>query len=201
MDPRAGTAPKRMAIAFLWFLPIAAIGTVSHELGHVAAHRVVGYSAVLHYATTEWSEPPQTALDLGIASAGGPLQTIVTGTLGLLALWWFRKRRVMDWKTWIATLAALFWSRELFNLLKGLLDFALSGYGPTIGDEYQLAAMLGWWRWSIQLPLGVIGLGVCCLVVKWTPTDWRIPLIVGGIAGSLVGFAIWMKLLGPILLP
>ncbi len=194
------TTSRRIALAFLCFLPMAAIGTVSHELGHVAAYHALGGSAVLHFASAEPVGVPGSLLSIAISIAGGPLQTMITGTIGLICLWWL-PREGLDYRKWIAMLLALFWSRETFNLLSGLLTYFSTGSAPWMGDEYRLAYMLGWGSWSVQLPLGLLGLAACALAIWRIPKEWRIPVVAGGVPGSLVGFWIWMSLLGPMLLP
>jgi len=179
---------------------MAAIGTVSHELGHVAADYAVGGSAVLHYASATPVGIPDGDFYRGITVAGGPLQTVLTGSLGLLALWWL-PRTEMPPKKWLAVLAAAFWSREPFNMLAGFAFYARTGHSPTRGDEYRLATMLDLNPWALQIPLGLLGIAACTLILFWIPKDWRLPLIVGGTAANVFGFAMWMGVLGPALLP
>ena len=46
-----------------------------------------------------------------------------------------------------------------------------------------------------------LGLAACLAVIALLPRSERGILVLGGATGSLLGFAIWMQLLGPILLP
>jgi len=178
---------------------MAAVGTLTHELAHLGAYRAIGSPATLHYGSVRAPVSLDGWEALWTVGAG-PLQTVLTGTLGLILLGRVDRSR-MRWQTWLATLTALFWSREVFNLFSALIFYARWGRAPNQGDEVRMARILGWGDWALQIPLGLLGLVACALVLRWLPSGWRAPVLLGGVPGSLVGFAIWMHGLGPALLP
>ena len=141
-----------------------------------------------------------------LISAGGPFQTILTGILGLLILY-FRKTRhktTWSWPDWLAVFLSLFWLREIFN---PLVSFSLSsstpGFGPSYGgDELYMALYKGLHPGTFAIPLAIIGAIVAIYVVFWVvPVKYRLSFIIAGFLGAAIGFAGWMMWLGPMLLP
>ena len=138
-------------------------------------------------------------------SAGGPIQTCLTGIIGLLMLY-YRKARYkseLSKLDWLAVFLSLFWLREIFNLCTGfalyLLGMDLYYFG---GDEYYMALLAELPPGTFALSLGIIGALVACYVVFVViPKKYRLSFIVAGFVGSAIGFAGWMYWLGPILLP
>ena len=67
-----------------------------------------------------WNKKSNSGL---LVTVGGPLQTTLTGTIGLLILLWRRKSiyknglKVLDW---LAIFLSLFWLREIFNLVTSI---------------------------------------------------------------------------------
>lgn len=141
-----------------------------------------------------------------LISAGGPLQTILTGMLGLLILY-FRKTRHKtnwSWSDWLAVFLSLFWLREIFNLLVSFeLGSSTPGMGISYGgDEYYMALMKQLPPGTFAIPLGVLGALVALYVVFWVvPVKYRLSFVIAGFAGAAIGFAGWMMWLGPMLLP
>ena len=101
---------------------------------------------------------------------GGPLQTIITGTLGLIILL-FRNRKfkgtVFNNFDWLFVFLSLFWLREPFNLILSITKRITYGSGSFFGgDEYNISRRLGLWEGSLSTILGLIGLMIvplCCL--------------------------------------
>jgi hypothetical protein len=122
------------------------VGVLSHEFGHIAVARWLGYETELHYASmsidyknevyaSRCGMPPASAPENVEAYAecrrraersdgllirlGGPLQTMLTGTVGLIWLLWDRRKRTaadpLGRAGWCAALLALFWGRQVFN--------------------------------------------------------------------------------------
>jgi hypothetical protein len=136
-------------------------------------------------------------------SLGGPVSNMLIGTVGLFFLLRLRRggrrEEPLGRAEWVAMIAILFWSRELFLLLSTILTLLL-GNMPD-GDETRIAIRLGLRYWSVPLLLGVIG-GVVCLWALWLyPRRWRSAFVAGGIAGCAAGFAFWYLFAGPLLMP
>lgn len=193
----------RLAAYALLFVPMGALGTMLHELGHWAVAEALGCPATLHYGWTHLECAPLSESASTLVTLGGPVQTMVTGTLGLGLLW---RLRGQAWggRHLVALLMALFWSREVFNAAAYVV-FRVGGMVPAErlvqGDELKLGLALGG---PPELVLAVTGL-VGALAVLWVALEVRrserVPLVVGGGVGSLLGFALWMQIVGPVLLP
>ena len=212
---------------------LAVVCTLSHELGHIGVARWLGYATELHYASMAYhyeteiyagrcGMPASAAEDVDayaacrrraeqrdrlLISLGGPLQTMITGTIGLVWLLWDRRKRCsadpLSRAGWYAALLALFWSRQVFNQLayglrwiRGAID------APTGGDEAEIAGLLDIPAWSLSATTALIGVVVCLTVVGYgVPSPLRCRFFSAGVAGSTVGFGLWMGLIGPYLLP
>ncbi len=137
---------------------------------------------------------------------GGPIQTCLTGTIGLLLLLWRRK----SWKNgklsltdWLGVFLSLFWLREVFNLLTGFISELLSPNGYYFGgDEYVATLYLDLAPGLIAIPLALTGAAVSVFIVfRVIPPRLRPTFIISGFVGAALGFAGWMYWLGPIVLP
>lgn len=138
--------------------------------------------------------------------AGGPLQTILTGLFGLGLLYYRQSsQKQYGFKTldWLAIFLALFWLREVFNLFTSIASECLSPNGTWFGgDEYILARDLNLWPGSIATLAGLAGLAISLVVIfKFIPRHLRLSFLASGFFGGLLGFYLWMKLLGPVILP
>ncbi len=201
--------PRYLVIFSLLFVAFTIIGTLSHELGHYTMARLLGYDAVLHYGSTSYAltdtgnntVSDDLAKQLFITSAG-PLQTIITGLVGLMILYLrrTRNRQRFDWFDWFAGFMSLFWLREVFNL--SISAYQLTQGYLAGGDEIRIAQFLGLPSLSLAVILGLIGLSVAIFVVfRKVPRDMRPTFILSGFIGGLLGFELWMHHLGPALLP
>ncbi|MFK8057984.1 MAG: hypothetical protein AB8F78_17790 [Saprospiraceae bacterium] len=141
-----------------------------------------------------------------LITLGGPLQTILTGMLGLSFLL-FRRRKT-HWKQlalvdWLAVFLSLFWLREVFNLAISILGEIISPNGSYFGgDEKRISDLLGLWSGTVPWVSSITGVAICAFVVfKVVPEQLRVTFILGAAIGGVSGFMLWMYLLGPILLP
>jgi hypothetical protein len=132
--------------------------------------------------------------------AGGPVQSMSFGTLGLLWLLLLGPRGRTGRRGWAATLLALFWSRQPFNFLFACGLWTFNGESPTT-DEALIAVGLGWSPWGLLAFTGMVGLGVCVAVIALQPPERRWHVLVAGPVGCAIGLAVWYGALGPLLLP
>lgn len=137
---------------------------------------------------------------------GGPVQTILTGTVGLILLLFRRKKIIengMKIIDWLYVFLSLFWLREVFNLTMSVSSALLNGKKNYFGgDERKIAIMLEIPQGSIAIPLAIIGLGVALFVIlKIIPKEQRLLFINSGILGGIAGFILWLRILGPIVMP
>ncbi len=141
-----------------------------------------------------------------LISAGGPFQTILTGVIGLLILYFRKNRIILDGLKlidWIAVFLSLFWLREIFNLTvsvaNGIFGSSKSYFG---GDEMKISKMLNLPSGTLSIVLGIIGLLISLFVIfRIVPRSARFTFICAGFLGGVSGFVLWMKVFGPIILP
>jgi len=141
-----------------------------------------------------------------IISLGGPIQTIITGLIGLVIILWRRKKikiKGLAFVDWLAIFLCLFWLREVFNLVMSVSTEIISPNGSYFGgDEKKIAILLDLWPGIISIFWGVIGLIISLFVIfRVIPLQTRLTFILSGLIGGSVGFVLWMKVLGPGLIP
>lgn len=170
-------------------------GTLSHELGHIAVAKMLGYKTTLHYGSMEYqskylaysnqlykkyrelSYVPEAELNLlnklksnhkqdGFwITLAGPIQSMLTGMIGLIILW-VRKNKNPKWIDWIAIFLAFFWARPIFNLGSGLVQKILNPKkSPFGGDEAKLSNYYDLPPGFFGILAAAIGLLICTYVV------------------------------------
>jgi hypothetical protein len=243
---------KHLIFLTLGFVIFTIIGTVSHEYGHIAIAKSLGYETTLHYGSMNsylkgylndkdvivfknltkeyvdvkyefwpkeikekaeeyndilerryWNEKSNDGLFITI---GGPLQTTLTGTIGLLILIWRRKiiyKNGMRTLDWLVVFLSLFWLREIFNLVTSIGGELISPNGNWFGgDELHISQELNLWSGAIPIILATLGIAVTiCVVFKIIPEKIRLTFILSGIIGGITGFILWMNIIGPKILP
>lgn len=136
---------------------------------------------------------------------GGPLQTMLTGMIGFIILFFRRKqifiRGYLTLLEWAAVLLSYFWSREVFNFIFSI-DDTFSDRKHFRSDEPRLSQYLNLPPWAFGMITCVIG-GIILLWVTFRviPVQQRLTFLVSGLIGSTIGWMVWMDWLGPILLP
>jgi len=137
---------------------------------------------------------------------GGPFQTILTGTIGLILLLFRRKKILqngMKFIDWLYVFLSLFWLREVCNLTMSVYSSIVKGQKSYFGgDEKNIALMLDIPQGSVAIPLAIIGLCIALFVIfRVIPKEQRMSFIIGGVLGGVTGFILWLQILGPIILP
>jgi hypothetical protein len=137
---------------------------------------------------------------------GGPMQTMITGTLGFILILFQRKKfyrsRELTLMQWIIIFICLFWLRQLFNFIHQVLDYIMLGYIPSRSDEVKIALYLDWNKLSISVLTAAIAAGILWFIVfRIIPAPQRLSFMVAGIIGGLLGFYLWLHLLGPVIMP
>jgi hypothetical protein len=146
------------------------------------------------------------ANDSLMISIGGPLQTILTGTLGFILLCLNRKKYTssesLTIKHWFIIFLALFWLRQLFNFAHGIIIYLMKGYFPSSNDEAGIASSLGLNKFSITITTAIIATFILAMIVfKYIPIKQRLTFVISGLLGGLLGFYIWLIAIGPIVMP
>ena len=224
---------RRFIILSFAFILATVVGTLSHEFGHYIAAKSLGYEASIHYGYVDYGEgfydsinkitsqyrkqiekgesfPAKDRYDGFIReslwmSIGGPLQTLFTGTIGLILLLVCRKsfnvrQKLIAWQ-WVLIFITLFWLRQTANMIVWMATFISTKHVPY-SDEIGIALKLGLPFWSLTTITGVIGIIILYVVIfKFIPKAQRQTFVLSGIMGGVTGYVLWLYLLGPVLLP
>jgi hypothetical protein len=134
----------------------------------------------------------------------GPLQTILTGTFGLvLILVFFRvfkRKETLSFRQWIMIFIAMFWLRQTANLFVGIAQFVLTG-NKGRADERWLDCYYELPSWTLEIMTGSIGLATLAFILfKVIPQKIRFTFIASGLAGGIFGYLFWLRLAGPIII-
>ena len=200
--------PRLFLLLASGFVAATIIGTLSHEGGHWAVSELLGQQARIGYGYTSYlsSTKQLSKWELFAVTLAGPLQTMITGTLGLGMLW--RRRNSIRRKPrlapadWLFVFLALFWLRQTANAAAWLAAGSLTGEWSGRSDEIRLAHMLG-------LPSGLFSIataGFGALVVAYVtfrvvPRSQRLTFLAAGLAGGVSGYLFWLEWAGPRILP
>ena len=133
---------------------------------------------------------------------GGPFQTMLTGMLGLLILYFRKEKTTFSFIDWLAVFLSLFWLREVFNLATGIIDGLFLNGTFFGGDEYGISKYLDLPIGTVSIILGVFGFVISLFVVFIKiPKKHQLTFIISGFVGGLSGFYLWYHIFGPKLLP
>ncbi|HXD93697.1 MAG TPA: hypothetical protein VNX01_10815 [Bacteroidia bacterium] len=202
---------KRLFIGlFLAFIVATIIGTISHELGHYFVAKLFGYKAEINYAYTYWTpDNPDEIVPLDnvfFITLGGPMQSMLTGTMGLILLYIFRNlfdiMHRLTFGQWTIIFLSLFWLRPTANLFTWIVGYILTGQFSSNGDEVELAKYLQLPNWTILTLTAIIGIIVLTVIVfKFIPTKQRMTFLISGLTGGITGYFLWLMLLGKYIMP
>jgi len=137
---------------------------------------------------------------------GGILQTILFGSVGLLFLL-LRLKLVrnngLQKIDWLFIFLSLFWLREPFNLFVNIVFSFLNNNDIYFkGDEAKISEQLNLFPGTISILLGICGLIIVGFVIfAIIPAKKRSTFIRAGLVGGISGYFLWMKIIGPIVLP
>lgn len=197
---------KLFMILFVAFILFTVIGTLSHEWGHYIVVNILGGDAIIHYGYTTISYMPEkSSYGSSLVTAGGPLQTMLTGSLGLLIVLVSRKRflrvDILTATQWTILFFTLFWLRQAANFLVAMACYFFRGTYSESGDEIELAIGFGWPPLILSTITALIGLVVFLTVFYFIPAKQRFTFLCALATGSVTGYITWLRWLGPIILP
>lgn len=136
---------------------------------------------------------------------GGPLQTIITGTIGLILLLFYRRNYISDNKVhfigWTLIFVSLFWLRQVANLFMAIMTYLKEGKVTLSGDEMQLAYYLGINIWTIQIITGLLGISVLLIILYVIPKKLVPTFLFSGLVGGMLGYYLWLIKFGQYIMP
>ena len=144
--------------------------------------------------------------DYFLITAGGPLQTMLAGTIGLILLFLYRRKPAntdrLSFAQWSMVFLSLFWLREIFDTAVAIIRKCEGRRWWMKGDEFKMARSLEWPTWSIFTTTSIVSLLVLWVVLfRFVPAKQRLTFIIAGFTGGLTGAYLWLVLLGPKLMP
>lgn len=140
-----------------------------------------------------------------IITLGGPVQTMLTGTIGILLLWLYRKKLYTGGRlkvtAWFSVFLSFFWSRQVFNFLMSL-PYIFKKRTHYRSDEPKISLYLNLPHWVFGMATAVVGAVLLTWVVFYIlPKQQRLTFLCAGLVGSALGWYLWMDILGPVVLP
>jgi hypothetical protein len=184
-----------------WCVLLVPLTIVAHELGHYAVARLLGFpNPTLHYSAVNPGDVSGKAASLsGVVGLAGPA---VTAILALFACGWIFARGPAHWAFALAISAA---SRFVVSVPYTVGSFVARLLGGTAGapafDEYKAGTALGWSGDALLASSAIILVGVLLFIGRKLPRGERSVAWPGLLVGTVLGWALWMLLLGPVLLP
>ena len=140
-----------------------------------------------------------------VVTWGGPIQSMLTGSIGLAALLfqWKQFKATENPRTvqWLILLLSLFWLRQSANFFMMLTGRIVNSHFSTRSDEALLALHYNLPVYSISAITAGIGLmvsGICFLAI---PARQRTTFLLSGLVGGVGGYILWLKWIGPLVMP
>jgi hypothetical protein len=196
---------KLLLYLIVTFFLATIIGTISHECGHYFAAKLMGFNARFNYGMT-WLEVNgkgmNTRQEFWFIFAG-PLQTMITGTLGFLFLYASSRPTIsLSLKQWILIFFSLFWLRQSANFVIWVANYFFTGEFGGRGDEINLSKLLHLPFWSIPLVTALAGFIVLAIILlRFIPRPQRFTFISSGLIGGISGYAFWLVYFGQKIMP
>jgi hypothetical protein len=201
---------KLFIVLFFSFIAATIIGTVSHEFGHYIVAKYFGYDTQIHYASTSWHYPdPNNPIVTGYPIAitlGGPIQTMFTGTIGIVILFLSRnsffQADKLSFRQWFIIFISLFWLRQTANLCTWLGSYFVNGKLSSRGDEIHIANYYHLPNWTVVTTTAIIGtLLLAIIIFKFIPLGQRSTFLSAGLTGGIAGYIFWLVLFGKYIMP
>jgi hypothetical protein len=184
-----------------WSVLFTPLTIVLHEVGHYAAALVTGFpKPVLHYSWTDPGKlPANSASTDGVIALAGPAVSLI---LAFFACVWILWRAPVRWAFALALCAV---SRFVVAVPYTLINIAVRLIGgslrPPAFDEYKAGTALGLSGDALLASTTIVLVGVLVFVGRKLPRGERSIAWPGLVIGTILGWACWMLLLGPVLLP
>lgn len=180
---------------------MAPAGIILHEMGHFIVGLSLGFPVRLNVGSVSGGPAIGTASDLDVAmqASAGPLVTIA---LMAVAAWGLLTRPGSRWAFALAITAPIRFivgGTYLFWVGKAWLEKSAFQGTPNF-DEYNAALALG------VSPVWLVAVQIFGLVAYWIWATTRprpiarIASVGSVLVGAIIGIAMWMALIGPVVL-
>ena len=192
---------RRVAPWAGWCVLFVPLTIVLHELGHYTTARFLGFpNPVLHYSVVTPGDVTGIRPSLvGVVGLAGPAVTII---LAAFACTWILLRSPTRWAFALAVAAA---SRFVVGVPYTVINVGVRLIGGHMKapafDEHQAGTALGWSGDALLASTTLVLVAVLLCVGYKLPRGERSVAWPGLLLGTVLGWALWMLLLGPVLLP
>jgi hypothetical protein len=190
------------------FIIATIVGTLSHEFGHYFVAKLFGFDCRINFASTQFTNGYMTVNSSQSfwILAGGPLETIFTGSLGVLLLFIYRSSfqnsDKLNFRQWVIVYISLFWLRPVANFFVWVISYLFTGQLSERSDEIRIANQFNLPIWLVSALSAAFGIMVLTLVIfKFIPQKQRITFMAAGLVGGISGYIFWLILIGPIIMP
>ncbi len=137
---------------------------------------------------------------------GGPIQTMLFGTIGVFIL---QSRRLnilnsqkLKYLDWFFVFLSLFGLRQLANFIVWIGRYLLTGVFSETSDEIALAIEYGLPIWIITSFTAIVATAVLIYIIfKILPLRLRFTFIIAGFFGGISGYILWLECFGKLILP
>ena len=183
-----------------WCVLFVPLTILLHELGHYITALSLGVQApALHYSSVSYDVTTTPASVNGAVGLAGPAVTV---TLALIACGWILFRGPARWAFALAISAA---SRFAVGVPYTLINIVIRLIGGRMGapafDEHKAATALGWSGDALLASTSLVLIGVLLCIGFKLPRGERTAAWPGLLFGTVFGWALWMLLIGPAILP
>ena len=171
-----------------------------HEVGHYVAGACLGFTVNLHYGQVTGTMPKEALAWRGdaVQASAGPLMQALLAVIGFV---WLRRLRVhrseaaLTLSDWLAAILLV------LNAGPWLRGFAESARQPQLVDEALVSKAVGLPERFLPYLLASLAVVAVLATMRLHPPEGRVlAVLLVGVAGAS-GFFLWMRLVGPVLLP
>jgi hypothetical protein len=196
-----GAWARRALLWGRWCLLMVPISIVLHELGHLAAAAWAGYpDLALHYSSTSQGDIASfPAWTRGVVGLAGPAVTVL---LGFFACGWIAVRGRSPWAFALLVAAVSRFAVAVpYTIVNTVVRLIGGRMAPPAFDEYKAGTALGWSEDALLASTTIFLIGALVWMGFRLPRGERSAAWSGLVVGTALGWALWMLLLGPMLLP
>ena len=196
---------KLLFVIVLLFMLFTIVGTLTHESAHYGVANYLGCRAKIRFNSTSYGCYKLHADYAILITMAGPLQTMIVGTIGHMYVIYNKKYytnlSLLSPKHWLGLFMAFFWLREVFMGISTSIQLLFIKNYESSSDEYSIADYYNLPPYSLVIVTSIIGILVSCHLLLLIPIVQRKIFLKGALIGSISGYVLWMKMIGPLLLP